>query len=121
MKYDLYLNIKKIRSYKGLSQQNLADELSITQRHIGRIENGDVDISITLLYKIAKALDVKVQLLLGLEEMQVFNNFNQNQQTGHFVANNQTDVEKITQLYERLLAEKETVIKHLQAIPVKKK
>ena len=107
---DLYLNIRKIRTWKGLSQQNVADELKITQRHVGRIENGMVDVSFSLLCSYAKLLDVKLQVLLGLEELQVFNNYNQNQQNGQFIANNATDLDKVTALYERLLKEKDEVI-----------
>lgn len=55
-------------------------------------------------------LEIKLQLLLGLEEVQIFNNYNQHQQNGQFIANNATDLDKVTQLYERLITEKNEII-----------
>ncbi|MFO0322580.1 MAG: helix-turn-helix domain-containing protein [Bacteroidota bacterium] len=109
----VYENIRKLRTWKGLSQQNIADELKIAQRHYGRIENGKVDVSYSMLCKIASVLDTKLQILLGLEEVMVFNNYNNHQKNGQFVANNATDLDKVTQLYERLLKEKDARIEEI--------
>ena len=110
---NLYENIRKIRAWKGLSQQNVADELKITQRHFGRIEKGEVDITITMLHNIATALDVKPQVLLGLENTQIFNNVVHAQKDGDFIAYNATDIEVVKGLYERLLKEKDARIAEL--------
>ncbi len=110
----IYENIRKIRTVKGFSQQNMADELKMSQRNYGRIENGDIDVSYNTLCKIADALNVKVIHLIGSEELMIFNNFNQPQKDGHFNAYNATDIEQVTKLYERLVSEKENVIQSQQ-------
>lgn len=112
----LYDNIRKIRLIKGFSQQNMADELNLSQRHYGRIEAGAVDISFSLICKIADILGVKVNSLIGLEEVNIFNSYNQPQKVGHFNAYNSTDIEDVTKLYERLIKEKDELIKSYKLI-----
>lgn len=57
-------NIKKVRKNKGISQEQLALLTSIDRSYIGRIERGEVSITIEKLYEIAKTLDVDPQSLL---------------------------------------------------------
>lgn len=57
-------NIAKIRAAKGLSQEDLAGESEINRGYISRIENGRVAFSVTVLLKIAKALNVAPDELL---------------------------------------------------------
>ncbi len=118
----LYENIRKIRTVKGLSQENMADELKMSQRHYGRIERGEIDITYSMLCKIAEILNVKPNHLMGMEDMLIFNNYTQHQKGGQLLAYNATDVEKVTNLYERMLKEKEDVIQILKkSIPAIKK
>ncbi len=116
----LYENIRKIRAVKGLSQQNIADELKISQRHYGRIEKGDVDLTFSVMCKIAEILNVKIQHLIGMEEMLIFNNYNQPQKDGHFTAYNATEIDNISKLYERIITEKDISIKLLEQLIAKK-
>lgn len=111
----LYSNIRKVREWKGLSQQNMADSLDVSQKHYSRIETGNVDISISMLDAIAKVLDVKPQILMGLDDSKIFNSYTNNQQGGTFVAYNATEVEQIQKLYERMLEEKDKIINLLQS------
>lgn len=68
MNYDLAkllgFNIKKVRKNKGISQEQLALLTSIDRSYIGRIERGEVSITIEKLYAIAKTLEVDPQSLL---------------------------------------------------------
>ena len=107
---NIYENIRKIRTIKGLSQQNMSDDLGISQRHYGRIEKGEVDVNYSILCKIAKILDVKIVHLIGMDEMLIFNNYNQPQKDGHFTAYNGTEIDSISKLYERIIKEKDTII-----------
>ncbi len=50
--------IKFLRMEKGLSQEKLALEIGVTGSYIGAIERAQTDITLTTLYKIAKALKV---------------------------------------------------------------
>jgi putative transcriptional regulator len=50
-------NIKKIRELKGISQTDMANALKINRYYLSRIENGRVDLPITLAARIANFLD----------------------------------------------------------------
>ena len=51
--------IKQIRKDKGWTQLYMAAQLKITQSSYGKIERGDVDITISKLFKILKAINQK--------------------------------------------------------------
>jgi transcriptional regulator with XRE-family HTH domain len=57
--------IYSARAHQKLKQQDICDKLYISQALLSKIENGRVDISISLLYQIAKTLNVSVSWLLG--------------------------------------------------------
>lgn len=61
-------NIKRIRTKKGLSQEELSykSELDISQ--IGRIERGQVNTSVSILNKISIALEVELKELFDFGE-----------------------------------------------------
>lgn len=52
----LAVEIYNQREKLGLSQQDLAKQISSTQKVISRIENGDVNVGLDLVSRIAKAL-----------------------------------------------------------------
>ncbi|MCJ8321453.1 MAG: helix-turn-helix domain-containing protein [Colwellia sp.] len=53
-------NVRKIRKSKGISQEKLA-ELSETDRsYMGRIERGEKNITLTKIYQICDALNIKL-------------------------------------------------------------
>lgn len=51
------------RARKGLSQRALAQRTGVPQAHISKIEQGRVDLRLSSLLEIARALDLDVQLL----------------------------------------------------------
>lgn len=51
------------RTRKGLSQRALAERTGVPQAHISKIEQGRVDIRLSSLVELARALDLDVQLL----------------------------------------------------------
>ena len=57
-------NVKEVRSRKGISQGELAEASGIDQARLSRMENGQIDIGILTLEKIANALDVSPAELL---------------------------------------------------------
>ena len=59
-------NIQRWRSFKGKKQETLAKEVGISRIMLSRYENGRSEISIKLLEKIAKLLDVSIDELLVL-------------------------------------------------------
>ncbi|MFY0677559.1 MAG: helix-turn-helix transcriptional regulator [Neptuniibacter sp.] len=54
--------IRAIRKEKGLSQESLAALADIDRSYMGHIERGEKNITLTKIYQIAKALDVRPSL-----------------------------------------------------------
>jgi transcriptional regulator with XRE-family HTH domain len=69
---NLYLQVgKKIRLYRKarkLTQEELGEYLQIDQSYLGRIERGEVNITLDTLYKISDALHVHPAWLLEDEK-----------------------------------------------------
>jgi len=103
-------NIRKIRELKGFSQQNLADEIKMDQKTISRIEKGQLSPKFETLVQIAKVLSISLSQIMAFDEHLIFNNYNQNHHGGHFIAYNNTEIEKVEELYKQLLKEKDEVI-----------
>lgn len=60
---DIAANIRSARKAKGLTQQQLGQRIGLPQSHISKIENGTVDLQLSSLVEIARALDLEVTLL----------------------------------------------------------
>jgi predicted transcriptional regulator len=63
--------IKKARIDKGLKQKDLMALTGLTQKHLSLIENDGVDPAVSVLRKIALALGVSADQLLGITQEQV--------------------------------------------------
>ncbi len=59
--------IADLRKERGISQQQMAKKLGVTQPVISRYERGELRIHAELLVKIAKVLTTSIDQLLGLE------------------------------------------------------
>lgn len=57
---DVAERIKRIRKEKGLSQQEVADKLSMNRVQYNRIETGKSDPTMNILQRIANVLDIDV-------------------------------------------------------------
>ncbi|HTB05823.1 MAG TPA: helix-turn-helix transcriptional regulator [Bacteroidia bacterium] len=60
-------NIRKFRVKKGLTQLDLAAMCGLEETAIGRLENGNTNPTIKTLLKLAKALDVKLTMLVKVK------------------------------------------------------
>ena len=58
------LRIRKLRHLKGITQEKLAEELSITLSHMGKLENGDRKPSIDIVIQVAKHFGVSLDYLV---------------------------------------------------------
>lgn len=78
--------IRKVREIKGLSQENLADELGMSVTGYGKIERNEVGINYDKLLKIAEILNVSIENIIGFDDKVAFNNFNNTieQQIGYY-------------------------------------
>lgn len=52
--------LKALRLSKNMSQENLALEAGLDRTYIPSIEKGERNISLEVIYKLAKALDISV-------------------------------------------------------------
>ena len=53
--------VKEIRSSKGLSQEKLALKSNIDRTYITSVENGKRNISIEMIQKICKGMDISIK------------------------------------------------------------
>ncbi len=78
MSNQVYENIRKIRELKGLTREYVAAELKMSSSGYGKIERGEVDLTISRLFKIAEVLNVSPSSILFLDISFLFNNHFQN-------------------------------------------
>jgi len=70
---EVYENIKFIRQFKKLSQEQMAEKLDMSLNGYAKIEHGKVDINLSRLRKISDILGVKLEQMVGLNDKNVFN------------------------------------------------
>ena len=56
--------VRELRMESGLSQESFADKAGIHRSHIGEIERGEVDLTLSLLVRIAQTLEVPPSVLV---------------------------------------------------------
>ncbi|TXH20286.1 MAG: XRE family transcriptional regulator [Chitinophagaceae bacterium] len=66
--------IKSIRIAKNIGQNELAQKLNMTTPTYNRIENNKTQITITILFEIAKALDIEVAAMLDIGANNIVHN-----------------------------------------------
>lgn len=67
MNPEVYKNIKKIRELKNLTREYVADELEMSTSGYGKIERGEVDLTVSKLIKIAKVLNVSIEFIFKFD------------------------------------------------------
>lgn len=70
----IYKNIKTIREMKDLTRDYVAAELDMTTSGYGKIERGEIDITISKVYRLASIFEITVSDLLFFNVGSVFNN-----------------------------------------------
>ena len=63
-------NVRSLRVARGLSQEELAVDAGVAAPYLSRIENGSVNPTVAVLDRLARALDVEVDLLLRAVDVQ---------------------------------------------------
>ncbi|HXB21244.1 MAG TPA: helix-turn-helix transcriptional regulator [Candidatus Solibacter sp.] len=64
MQISIGKKVRELRMEAGLSQEVFADKAGIHRMHMGEIERGEIDMSISTLMKVCHALGVKVSKLV---------------------------------------------------------
>ena len=58
LKEVMAVNLRRVRHDKDLTQEELAHRAGVSARYIGKIERANVSASVTVLGRLAKALDL---------------------------------------------------------------
>ncbi|MFL9831781.1 helix-turn-helix transcriptional regulator [Flavobacterium sp. ARAG 55.4] len=67
MNRKVYENIRKIRELKNLTREYVAAELKMSPSGYGKIERGDVDLTVSKLMEISKVLDVSTEFIFKFD------------------------------------------------------
>jgi transcriptional regulator with XRE-family HTH domain len=105
-------NISRLRSYRGMKQDDMAKRLKMTQQNYSLIENAE-HISDAVLKKVAAALDYDVDFIKQMPDAPYV--YSNNQQGGNVVNYEFNPMEKIIQLYEGLLATERKKVSELES------
>jgi len=73
VKSNVYINIRKIRELKNLTREYVADELKMSMSGYGKIERGEVDLTVSKLIEISKILDVSIEFIFKFDITIFFN------------------------------------------------
>src|SRR5690606_30564772 len=101
-------NIRFIRNLKGLKQETVASELGINQAEYSLIENSDV-VDDQIIVQIAQIFNVTPKLIKEFNENQAFYSIENKvdnttiKENAHGIHQVFSPVEKVVELYERLL------------------
>ena len=64
LKEVMAVNLRRLRHAKGMTQEELAERAGLSARYVGGIERADVSASVTVLGRIAEALEVEAAELV---------------------------------------------------------
>ena len=99
--------ISRIRELRGMKQDTLAAELGISQQAVSKLEQSE-EIEDSTLEKVAKALGVTAAGIKSFNEEAIFNiisnTFTDNSSNNNNYLCTINPLDKIIELYERLLA-----------------
>jgi transcriptional regulator with XRE-family HTH domain len=124
-------NVRLARTWKKVTQDDLADRLNIYQSEVSKLETQEL-IDEKILAKISTALEIPIDFLKEFEPEAIMKSYNQYeskieitsaensndnilQQGEQNITNHYYPIEKVEKLYERLLQEKEQQIQELKA------
>ena len=68
LKDALAINLRHARHARKVTQEELADRAGLSARYVGSIERGAVSASVSVLGRLAKALDVDPCQLIGISQ-----------------------------------------------------
>ncbi|GAA3776250.1 helix-turn-helix transcriptional regulator [Flavobacterium ginsengiterrae] len=115
-------NICRIRELKGMKQETLAEAIGISQQTISNIEASEI-VEAKKLQEIAKILEVSVDAIENFSEESVFNFFNNfydnstsNGQAASGPIFNFNPVDKLVELYERLVQAEKDKVEYLEKL-----
>jgi transcriptional regulator with XRE-family HTH domain len=115
-------NVKRIREILGIKQDALAMDLGLTQQAISQLEQKEA-LDAEMLEKIAAALRVPVETIKNFDEQAAINiistTFNSHDNSTSLAYQSSltfNPIDKIVELYERMLKDKNEMIEALEAL-----
>ena len=119
---EILTKIKEFRKKKGYSYETMAHELDTSAGAYRKIEMNQTKLTVERLFQIATILETKVVDILGINPNNQLNQTNNENATGYqqqienYFQESKEKSEKIEQLYESRLADKDKMIEQLQKI-----
>jgi transcriptional regulator with XRE-family HTH domain len=114
-------NLQRVRVYFGVKQDALAHDLGLSQQAVSKIEQ-QPEIEDNLLKRIGDVLGVSPELIRNFDEEKAVYNINNNsfrdntfEEGATAIAQQFNPIEKIVELYERLLKSEREKIDMLQS------
>ena len=110
--------IVRIRELRDMKQETLASLMGVSQQTVSRIEQSD-EIEEERLKAVANALGVTPEIIRSFSEESLFSNVQHNSETAshNFIVNYQIHpVDKVVELYERLLKSEQEKVAMLQSL-----
>lgn len=102
-------NLQRVRIYFGIKQDALARDLEISQQAISKIEQQE-EIESEMLKKISEVIGISPEMIENFDEEKAIYNINNNsfrdntfEEGSSAIAQQFNPIEKIVELYERLL------------------
>lgn len=113
-------NVKRIREILGIKQDALAMELGLSQQTVSVLEQKEA-LDRDMLEKVAKALKIPAEAIKNFNDEATYNNIANNFNDNSYLVNYQFNpVEKVIELYERLIKDKDEKIALLERLLEKK-
>lgn len=109
-------NVKRWREWRGIKQEVLAEEIGVSQSTFSSYEKKD-QLEPEIIGKIAKALDIPEEAITEMDEARSINIYSgtwHDNAIGHY--QNFNPIDKIVELYERLLEAEKQKVTMLQEI-----
>ena len=119
-------NVKRIREILGVKQDSLAFDLGLSQQAISQLEQKEA-LDADMLERIAKVLKVPVEAIKNFDEQAainiISNTFNNNSHDSSSFYSSALNyqptfnpIDKVVELYERMLKDKNEMIDRLEAL-----
>jgi transcriptional regulator with XRE-family HTH domain len=112
--------IERIREFRGIKQETLAASLGISQQSVSKLEKEDI-IDDEKLQRVADALGVTPEVIKNFDEQKIIYNINNHHSYNNTfndssmaISQQFNPLEKIVELYERLLELEREKVSYLQ-------
>ena len=111
-------NVKRWREWRNINQYVLAEKIGVSQATLSGYEKRD-KLEPEILEKIAKALDIPVEAITEMDDGTSINIFSGTWKDNAYVSGYVTNInplEKVIELYERLLKSEQEKVAILQEV-----